>query len=124
MDNDLYNDLTEAYWDNDVRPFYGDHERPVGTRLPSRQRATGQRAGTVEQHRQWRIEDGICPVGSCRTDLEQPHTDEAACPQCGWSLVEERMQVRLATVEDKPDYMPRLPELFDEYSPAQVDEAA
>lgn len=119
MDNDLYNDLTEAYWDNDIRPFYGDHDRSVGGRLAPALRPTGQRTGTVEQLWEQRIEAGECPRGFCAGVL-----DDGCCKLCGWSLTEHRMRGRLSSVADKPDYVPRLPELFDEYSPAQVDEAA
>lgn len=115
IDGDFYND--------EPRPFFGEHSEPVGV-LATHRRDTGERRGTYEDHYQWRIQDGVCP--SCRTELREPGTDSAACDRCGWSVTEEKLRRKVERVEDRPDYLPRLPlALFvDEYAAANVEEDA
>ena len=100
--------------DEEVRPFFGEGSEPVGVVPP---RSTRQPARlTFEQRAQDRIADGLCPA--CATELV-----EDACDRCGWSLLEERMRLRLRAAEDREDYMPRLPLALDEYAPADLDAA-
>lgn len=109
--------------DEEVRPFFGDGSDPIGPPLPPLEH--GPRRGTIDQIRQWRIDEGLCPR-SCDGELD----GEQCCPKCGWSLTEERARDRLRARErpvvDRDDYLPRLPGIlmFDEYGPANVDEDA
>lgn len=115
-------DWNDDVFADDPRPFYGERSEPVGTSATTWRRDDGHhRAGTWEQHRQWRIAEGICPRPACGTELE-----EGACSRCGWSLLEEQMNQRVRAKEPAPDYLPRLPgALFiDEYAQANIDEEA
>src|SRR4051794_30840449 len=103
----------------DVRPFFGERSEPVGP-VPPRSRPQPWR-GTIDDRRQWKIAEGICPRPACNTEL-----DDEACPRCGWSLVEERMRDRLAAREQPQDdeWLPTLPLALqiDCFGPANVDE--
>ena len=71
------------------------------------------RRGTVDQIRQWRIEEGECPRGHCSGKLE-----DNCCTLCGWSLLEEQMRDRLKEQQDAPELADQLP--LDEFAPADV----
>ena len=88
--------------DPDVRPFFGETSEPVGAPLPPLSRP--EPAATIEARWQARIADGLCPRVACQTELE-----EGFCPRCGWSLLDEQMRERLRRIEDRDDYVPRLP---------------
>lgn len=108
-----------SYDDPDVRPFFGENSEPAGV-VPPREQPQPTYA-TYEQRRQWRMAEGLCPA--CSTA-----TRDDFCERCGWSLMKEceNERARAAQVEERDDYLPRLPgALFlDEYGPANVDEDA
>ncbi len=108
-----------AAWGDQPRPFFGEESEPVGAALAPLTRGTYQRAGTTEALWEMRIADGECPRGSCSGRL-----DDGACTLCGWSLTEFWMRERLKSIEDKPDYITRIPGALslDEYAEANVDD--
>jgi hypothetical protein len=109
-----------SYDDPDVRPYWGEQSEPAGVVPPREQPEPVRR--TIDDRRQWKIAEGICPRPACNTEL-----DEGACPRCGWSLVEERMRDRLrAREEPEPDaeWLPTLPLALqiDCFGPANIDD--
>lgn len=86
---------------------------PTTTVRPARVRS--ERSGTVDQIRQWRIDDGECPR-VCPGQLE-----DGCCPVCGWSLLEERMRERLEAREVAVLPEQQIP--LEEFGPAEVDAA-
>jgi hypothetical protein len=103
-------------WDEDVRPFFGDLPEPLPAPEPDRTPREPRR--TFEERRQLDIQAGRCPV--CHNDIEPGE----ACTFDGWSLLEEQLRERIRTVEQRDDYVERLPGALDEYGPAQVEEPA
>jgi hypothetical protein len=100
--------------DEEIRPYWGESAEVLpGPSFPA---AVEERRGTYEQRRQWFIDENRCPRVGCHTSL-----DDGACPQCGWTLADER-QVGW-TPEKKDDYVPTLPLPFDEFAPADTGEA-
>lgn len=77
------------------------------------------RRGTYEERRQWFIDEGCCPRPGCHVPL-----DDGACPQCGWTLADERNVGW--TPEQEPDYTATLPLALtlEEYAPAAVEDEA
>lgn len=96
---------------DDVRPFFGEEEEVLSAPTPAPVRH--ERRGTFEQRRQWWIAEGACPRPGCHVEL-----DEGCCPQCGWTLADEKPAP--VTVEQSDDYVPtlQLALTLDEYAEA------
>jgi hypothetical protein len=63
-----------SYDDPDVRPYWGEQSEPAGCGAATRTTRAVRR--TIDERREWKISEGICPRPACNTEL-----DEEACPQ-------------------------------------------
>ena len=80
-------DLDLLFLDADTYTGFPDDEPKT---RPHRKPPNPVRRGSVDQIREWRIQEGECPRGYCGGKLE-----DNCCTLCGWSLLEQEMRDRL-----------------------------